>query len=86
MTSPLMLTMSVSSGNRNASKTLWIRNMIQAPPGEQGRGTNAHGRLGLNNDDIFALAGITHQKWGHYMVSDIGITLLLNHYSLPHRL
>ena len=74
----------VSSSNCDASKTLWIGNMIQAPPGEQGHSTNVHGHLGFHNDDIFGLAGITHQKWGQYMVSDIDTTLLLIHYSLPH--
>ena len=44
-----------SSGRTgNASGTSWIGNMILAPAGERGRGTNAHGRLGFNNDDILS--------------------------------
>ena len=75
------------SGNYDAYKTSWIGAIIQAPPGERGRGTNAHGRFGIfKNEDVLRLAGITHQKWGQYMVSDINIpcrTLLLTRYSLP---
>ena len=75
------------SGSGDASRPSWIGTMIEAPPGERGRGTNAHGRLGFNNDDILSQARITRQKWGWYLVSNIGIpcrTLLLIRYSLPH--
>ena len=61
------------SGSGDASKPSWIGKMIKAPPGGRGRGTNAHDRLGFNNDDILSQAGITHQKWGRYPVSNIGI-------------
>ena len=64
---------STSSGSGDASRPSWIGKMIEAPPGERGHGTNAHGHLGCNNDDILSQAGITHQKWGWYLVSNIGI-------------
>ena len=78
---------SSGSGSGDASRPSWIGKMIEEPPGERGHGTNAHGRLGFNNDDILSQAGITRQKWGQYLVSNIGIpcrTLLLVCYSLLH--
>jgi hypothetical protein len=73
------------SSNNDADKTAWIGTMIEAPAGELGHATNAHGRLGFKNEDILKHARITCQKWGQYMVSGINIlfrTLLLIHYSL----
>ena len=32
--------------------------MIQAPPGERGRGTNVHECLGFKNEDILSLQGL----------------------------
>ena len=75
------------SGNSNAPKASWIGRMVQEPPGERGHGTNMHGHLGFNNSNILRLTGITQQKWGLYLVSDISIPyriLLLIHYSLLH--
>ena len=75
------------SSNSDAPKASWIGRMVQEPPGERGRGTNAHGRLGFNNSDILRLTGITQRKWGLYLVSDISIPyriLLLIRYSLLH--